>query len=286
MTGRQAIEAILPPEIILLNMDASLDKLISWEFINQKRSNILNELAKRLNFSWQKIDHRVLITSHEASTAIKTSTVFPSVLNSSLQLKPEINLVVDKNQNEITFVPTNKKAQEQVAIFNANPLNENKSSNLIKYIPPTVKNHLSLATSQVSIQDRETNYRIDRKSALLTPNLSKELSQTLESNTEEKKDISSVHRFEITQDDETLSIAFKRWSAQEGYQLIWDTDKDFTAVQAVYPLSTIEDAVLHVMKDIENSDYPLHACIYHNKVLRIIPMKKVCDRQRGLDRER
>jgi hypothetical protein len=119
----------------------------------------------------------------------------------------------------------------------------------------------------------------------LTPNLSKELSQTLESNTEEKKDISSVHRFEITQDDETLSIAFKRWSAQEGYQLIWDTDKDFTAVQAVYPLSTIEDAVLHVMKDIENSDYPLHACIYHNKVLRIIPMKKVCDRQRGLDRE-
>ena len=44
----------------------------------------------------------------------------------------------------------------------------------------------------------------------------------------------SQGRFEIRLDDESLSLAMRRWSIENGYQLVWDVDKDFPAIQTSY----------------------------------------------------
>jgi hypothetical protein len=196
MSVRKTLEKILPADIELIAIDTNLEKIISWEFNNQKRKSILNQLGKEVNFTWEKIDYRILINKGE-----------------SLQ---EVNRSKEKSE---------------------------------------------------TARSSETTFR----------NLETSSSPKIDQQIDTKK---PKGRFEIKSEDETLSITFKRWSTQEGYQLVWDADKDFPTFETIYDQTNFEDTIYQVMSDIENSDYPLHACMYKNKVLRIIPMSKNCERQK------
>ena len=83
--------------------------------------------------------------------------------------------------------------------------------------------------------------------------------------------IQEKKRFEIRLEDESLSLAIRRWSSENGYQLVWDVDKDFPAIQTSYSDSTYLAAVGNVMHDIAKTNYPMHTCVYNNKVVRVLP---------------
>jgi hypothetical protein len=85
--------------------------------------------------------------------------------------------------------------------------------------------------------------------------------------------------YEILATDESLFLALRRWSTTEGVQLIWDAGKDFAARNTVYPAKELYEAIEMVMADTERSSYPLHACTYANRVIRILHISQSCQRQ-------
>ena len=86
-------------------------------------------------------------------------------------------------------------------------------------------------------------------------------------------------KFVITQDDESLNLVLRRWSAEKGYQLVWDAPKDLSVKKTEYEAIDILDAVEQVMGDTESSGYPLHACTYKNNVIRVLHTSQSCERK-------
>ena len=84
--------------------------------------------------------------------------------------------------------------------------------------------------------------------------------------------------FEILATDETLFLALRRWTTTQGVQLIWDAGKDFPARNTAYPAKDLHEAIEMVMVDTERSNYPLHACSYANRVIRILHVSQACQR--------
>jgi hypothetical protein len=87
--------------------------------------------------------------------------------------------------------------------------------------------------------------------------------------------------YTIRADDSSLSLALRRWTADAGYQLAWEAPKDFPARETTYNTTNILDAIEGVMKDTSPSNYPLHACVYENKVIRVLPISQSCNRIAG-----
>ncbi len=84
--------------------------------------------------------------------------------------------------------------------------------------------------------------------------------------------------YEILATDESLFLALRRWTTTQGVQLIWDAGKDFPARNTAYPAKNLHDAIEMVMADTERSNYPLHACTYANRVIRILHIAQSCQR--------
>lgn len=84
--------------------------------------------------------------------------------------------------------------------------------------------------------------------------------------------------YEILATDESLFLALRRWTTTQGVQLIWDAGKDFPARNTVYPAKDLHEAIEMVMVDTERSSYPLHACSYANRVIRILHVSQACQR--------
>lgn len=83
-------------------------------------------------------------------------------------------------------------------------------------------------------------------------------------------------RYEIGGEDETLYLALRRWAAEAGYQLVWSAGKDFPVKRTVYEAEDLSAAVALAMKDTEHSAYPLHACTYQNRVIRVLHVSQSC----------
>jgi hypothetical protein len=79
-------------------------------------------------------------------------------------------------------------------------------------------------------------------------------------------------------EDETLYLGLRRWATETGYQIVWDAGKDFPARNTRYTAQNIEEAIEQVMADSEGSSYPLHACTYANKVIRVLHVSQTCQR--------
>ncbi len=84
--------------------------------------------------------------------------------------------------------------------------------------------------------------------------------------------------FVIRTEDETLSLALRRWIGTAGYQLAWEAGKDFAARETTYNSPDLISAIEGVMNDTAQSNYPLHACVYDNKVIRILQISQGCGR--------
>jgi hypothetical protein len=75
--------------------------------------------------------------------------------------------------------------------------------------------------------------------------------------------------------DGTLRNALMRWAADARSTLVWQTPKDFPAVDASFS-GDLQTALEGVMRSLEHSEYPLRVCIYDNNVIRVIHKSKLC----------
>lgn len=75
--------------------------------------------------------------------------------------------------------------------------------------------------------------------------------------------------------DDTLSAALTRWGSVAGYQVVWQAPKDLPVYAATYT-GSFETAVEQVMRDTTLGAYPLHACLYDNRVLRVLHSTQSC----------
>lgn len=76
--------------------------------------------------------------------------------------------------------------------------------------------------------------------------------------------------------DITLSSTLTRWGQPGGYQVLWAATKDLPAMNATYK-GSFEEALENLMVDTKHSGYPLHACLYNNKVVRVLHATQSCN---------
>lgn len=73
-------------------------------------------------------------------------------------------------------------------------------------------------------------------------------------------------RWDVRTQDITLAHTLERWTAQAGYRLKWDAQRNFLIGAPDSYEGTFEAALQSVLSSsgIRQSDYPLEACIYAN----------------------
>jgi hypothetical protein len=90
-------------------------------------------------------------------------------------------------------------------------------------------------------------------------------------------DVSKLAReWRIVSDDTTISLTLVRWSSLAGYQTVWQAQKDLPAYEAIYK-GSFEEAVEALMRDSRHSGYPLRACLYDNRVVRVLHTTQSCE---------
>lgn len=85
--------------------------------------------------------------------------------------------------------------------------------------------------------------------------------------------------FEVKNEDESLSLALRRWAHEHRHRLIWDAGKDFPVKETTYQAADLIAAIEQVMNDTELSSFPLHACAYRNHVIRVLHISQPCVRR-------
>jgi hypothetical protein len=78
--------------------------------------------------------------------------------------------------------------------------------------------------------------------------------------------------------DKTIFGAMKRWSKTAGWQLMWDTEgNDFPVIAEATYKGEFDVAVGGVMTSLQSSQFPLRACLYDNRAVRVIHKSKRCE---------
>lgn len=77
--------------------------------------------------------------------------------------------------------------------------------------------------------------------------------------------------WEVQLQDKTLYQTLRRWTANAGYQLMWEADRDFPIEANASFAGSIEEAISKVLQSLQSTDYPLQATINpKNKLIRVI----------------
>ncbi|PPC84785.1 MAG: hypothetical protein CTY35_00245 [Methylotenera sp.] len=74
----------------------------------------------------------------------------------------------------------------------------------------------------------------------------------------------------MTPKDRTVRNGMARWAKTAGWNLDWDVAVDFPIPYDVSFKGDFETAVQEVMGSLMGSDYPVEACTYENKTVRIV----------------
>lgn len=90
--------------------------------------------------------------------------------------------------------------------------------------------------------------------------------------------VPSAPAWEIRKTDRTIFGAMKRWSKTAGWQLMWDTEgNDFPVIAEATYRGEFDIAVGGVMASLQRSQFPLRACLYDNRAVRVIHKSKRCE---------
>jgi predicted transcriptional regulator len=83
--------------------------------------------------------------------------------------------------------------------------------------------------------------------------------------------------FAVKLTDGTIYGALQRWSKESGWQLSWEAERDFAVnLEATYE-GDYETSIGQLMETLGRSQYPLRACTFDNKVVRVVHKSKSCD---------
>jgi hypothetical protein len=88
---------------------------------------------------------------------------------------------------------------------------------------------------------------------------------------------SPVRDYQLQRSDGTIRAALGRWIGQAGYQeLVWDLKVDIPIERDALFRDDLLGAIESVMVALRLSSLPARACVYSNKVVRIIPSTRFC----------
>lgn len=76
--------------------------------------------------------------------------------------------------------------------------------------------------------------------------------------------------WEIRISDGTISRTLQRWGKEGGYQVIWESPKDFPVMATATFTGKFEDALKAVIESLANTDSPVMATYYINNVVHIV----------------
>ncbi len=76
--------------------------------------------------------------------------------------------------------------------------------------------------------------------------------------------------WDIRTADGTVSRALRRWGEEGGYQVIWESPKDFPVMATATFSGKFEDALKAVIESLANTDSPVMATYYINNVVHIV----------------
>lgn len=79
-----------------------------------------------------------------------------------------------------------------------------------------------------------------------------------------------VKEWSVLITDNMLSTAMVRWGREAGFQVIWESAKDFPVMAEATFAGRFEDAVNAIVESLAASDAPVRAIYYANKVVRIV----------------
>lgn len=87
-----------------------------------------------------------------------------------------------------------------------------------------------------------------------------------------------VPAWDIKLSDKTIYGAMKRWAKTASWQLMWDTEgNDYPVIAEASYKGQFDVAIGGVMASLARSQYPLRACLYENRAVRIIHKSKRCE---------
>lgn len=79
-----------------------------------------------------------------------------------------------------------------------------------------------------------------------------------------------VEHWTLSPQDRRLSVAMQRWTAQVGWQLLWEAERDFPIEVQVQITGTLSSALEQIMASLQDSDYPLQVVVNtQTRVLRV-----------------
>lgn len=87
-------------------------------------------------------------------------------------------------------------------------------------------------------------------------------------------------KYGVAPDDGTMRQALKRWAQREGWVFNdqhWEVEIDLPIVSSALFSADFNDAVTQLMRSTALGARPLQACLYSNKVMRVIPLAQHCD---------
>lgn len=83
------------------------------------------------------------------------------------------------------------------------------------------------------------------------------------------KNKSPVRTWKILLSDKVISNTLERWAEQGGYQLVWKSDHDFEITSSAVITGTMRDSFNLVLLSFVDSNSPIKATWYKNKVIVI-----------------
>lgn len=86
--------------------------------------------------------------------------------------------------------------------------------------------------------------------------------------------------FSVSPADGTLRQAIKRWAQHDGWLFEdqhWEVDVDLPIASFALFSANFNESVVQLMRSTALGARPLQACLYSNKVLRVIPLAQSCD---------
>ena len=87
-----------------------------------------------------------------------------------------------------------------------------------------------------------------------------------------------IENWTLGPQDRRLSIALQRWTAQAGWQLLWEADRDFPIELEVRLQGALSSVLEQIMSSLQDSDYPLQAVM--NPQTRVVRVRRQYEARR------
>jgi hypothetical protein len=87
-----------------------------------------------------------------------------------------------------------------------------------------------------------------------------------------------IENWTLSPQDRRLSIALQRWTAQAGWQLLWEAERDFPIEVEVRLQGALSSVLEQIMSSLQDSVYPLQAVM--NPQTRVVRVRRQYEARR------